>query len=121
MWDNSLQSSRRGLLSSGSVCLWFTSTPRCVTAPPCYTPRRHIAADLKVREFEIQQLELDLHVSNCLSVGLMAAISASFATASFSHAGSITGQGTDQFGIVLPIAYYVVTYMTLRSNWSSYS
>ena len=79
-----------------------------------HASKEHIAADLKVREFEIQQLELDLHVSNCLSVGLMAAI-----IASFSYNGIIQPpHGFDKwsgyeekYGLVLPTAYYVVTYI----------
>jgi hypothetical protein len=66
-----------------------------------------VRADLKVKEFQIQQMELDFYVENCFSIGLQAAIVASF---SYNGIIEIETIEAEKVGVTLAAAYYGVTY-----------
>ena len=69
-----------------------------------HADKSQLAADSKVHLYEIQQSELDFHVSRCLTLGLQATL-----VAALMYNGLIEIDDSLVRGRGMRLAYYVVT------------
>ena len=70
--------------------------------------KEQMRADTKVSLVKLQQLELDYHVDNCLSIGLQACIIAGLA-----YYGIMEIDDSSLKGFNIRLAYYTVTYISM--------